>query len=29
MKRVWEVGFREMMWGLGDHDDYKMLRVKM
>lgn len=28
MKRVGEIGFREMMCGFGDHEDYKILRVK-
>ena len=26
MKRVGGIGFREIMWGLGDHEDYKILR---
>ena len=28
MKRVGEIGSREIMWGLRDHEDYKILRVK-
>lgn len=28
MKRVWGIGSREMMCGFGDHEDYKILRVK-
>ena len=28
MKRVGGIGFREIMWGLGDHEDYEILRVK-
>ena len=29
MKRVGGIGSREIMWGLRDHEDYKILRVKM
>ena len=29
MKSVGEMGSREIMCGFGDHEDYKILRVKM
>ena len=29
MKRVGGMGFREIMWGLGDHEDCEILRVKI